>query len=112
MEGNWVLLVLLAVAVGAGGTAVWLGFARKRDPEIADAVVLALTTVARLAGQVLSERELTALAEWAYDLFGVSRYYSKEDWVAFVLRVIRVTEPTVGMAPKFEYEPRGPIPLE
>lgn len=99
MEIDWVLMALAAVAFGAGALGVWLMFARKHDPELAEAVTLALATVARLATQVLGEEELTALALWVYDQFGVSEYYSEGEWVAFVLRVLRLTAPVAEMAP-------------
>jgi len=99
MEIDWVLLVMVAVAFGAGALGVWLLFARERDPGLAEAVQLALATVARLATQTLSEDELAALASWAYDQFGVSEYYSRAQFVDWVLRVIRLTEPVAAMAP-------------
>lgn len=89
---NGVLVVVGFVAAVACVAAVGLLWLRRRDAERAEVVQAALAAVARAINDVLSDAEVRALAGWAYDRFGVSQYYSREDWVALCLRLVREAE--------------------
>ena len=78
-----------AVAVVASVGLLWL---RRRDADRAEVVQAALAAVARAINDVLSDAEVRALAGWGYDHFGVSQYYSREDWVLLCLRWVREAE--------------------
>lgn len=89
---NGVLAALGFVVGVAAVTAVGLLWLRRRDAERAEVVQAALAAVARAINDVLSDAEVRALAGWAYDVFGVSQYYSREEWVLLCLRLVREAE--------------------
>lgn len=89
---NAVLVAIGFVAAVSGGLAVALWYAGRSDPARAEVVQLGLAAVARAVNGALGDAEVEALASWAYDWFGVSEYYSREAWIAFVLRRVRGAE--------------------
>ena len=91
---NGVLVVVGFVAAVAVVASVGLLWLRRRDAGRAEVVQAALAAVARAINDVLSDAEVRALAVWAYEHFGVSQYYSREDWVALCLRLVREAEAT------------------
>lgn len=93
-----VLTVVGFVAAVAAVAALGLLFARKRDAGQAELIAEALAAVARAINETLGDAEVSALASWAYDRFGVSQYYSREDWVALCLRLVRRAEDSLPAA--------------
>lgn len=97
---NGVLVVLVAIAMVASGIAVGLLIARRNDPGRDDLIKTALITVARTLGATLGDAEIRAVASWVYDAMGVSGYYSKDEWIAYCIRMLRRAEQTAVQAPE------------
>jgi len=95
---NLVLVAVAGVAALAGALAAGLWLMRRYNPERAEAVQAALAVVARAISETLSDAEVQALAGWVYDRWGLSQYYSREEWCAFVLRLVRRGEAELGAA--------------
>lgn len=95
---NGILAAVVVVAVAACVATAALMVARQKDAGRAATIEQALAAVARAINDVLGDAEVRALASWAYDRFGVSQYYSREEWVALCLRVVRGAEETLPEA--------------
>jgi hypothetical protein len=96
---NTLLIVIVAIAAAASGAGIGLMFARKQDPARAELIDEALATVARTLGALLGDTEIRAVASWVYDAMGVSAYYSKEDWIAYCMRMLRRADQVARTAP-------------
>lgn len=93
-----VLAVVGFVAALAAVAALGLLLARKREAVRAELIAEALAAVARAINETLGDAEVAALASWAYDRFGLSQYYSRAEWQAWCLRMLRRAEAAAGAA--------------
>ena len=84
-----ITLIAIIVAAIAGAGLMWIGLRRNLPPGATYDVSLAVAYVRQLLGDVVTEAEVRAMASWAYDKLKLgSQYYSKEDFVNEVTRVI------------------------
>jgi len=89
MDSDLVLIAVGGIAALVGALAAGLWLMRRYNPERAEVIAEALAVVARAISETLSDAEVQALAGWVYDRWGLSQYYSREEWGAFVLRLVR-----------------------
>jgi len=83
---NFLFMFAALVAGIVIGVVVML-VVKARYPQNEQNVGQALLLVALALRATFDDAEVTAVASWVYEKTLVSDYYSKDDWIALVLRV-------------------------
>lgn len=99
MDANFLLMFAVMVAGIVIGAVLALVI-KARSPQGEQNVGQALLLVALALRTTFDDAELTAVAGWVYDHTMVGDYYSKDAWIALVLRVF-------AMLPKQTAEAAG-----
>lgn len=106
-------LLIAGIVIGVALTMVL-----RKYPKAEQNVGQALLLVALALRATFDDTEVTAVAGWIYDNTMVSQYYSRDAWLALVLRVFKMLPQQTAVAAgataadKLPAQPSGPAVVE
>ena len=92
------LVSVIAFVVGVAVAWAWIMARSGLDFEVIEAITEAAAVALSAIQRVVSDAEVEAIARWTYGFFKVSSYYTIEEWIAFVMRLLPRVEREATMA--------------